>query len=409
MTKTLYETVRRISHVELIGLENNNNNTIKKSPSSLNYLKRETGIDVPDSTPAGYEPENSLRRVSTTAQPSQLQRSGGLRRRSALDRPHSVAKNPTQEKDNKPDDSSTYEPENSLRRTRKSSDQSNPAQGKMKNRRNGLRLDNPILIAAQEPMPEVQNISALRRSNPLDSSDTNSSKEGSPITPRAINRKIFLNSSSIPENEEMSDDCMSATASPRHRRKISLSKFSTDHILQTVIEPTMSPQLSKPRSNLLRSSPSSPCLTNSPTATRKVRRSSQTTPVDIQAATNSIKARRSSLTPLSPISLSNSPTVTRKVRRSSQTTPVDIQAATNSIKARRSSLTPLSPISLSNSSSTASRGKNSTPVKGVPDTPVKARKQIYCEHMNATRYWNWYILNAGYSWQNFNTNSHYGY
>lgn len=306
--------------------------------------------------------------------PTQLRRETGLRRRSALDQPSSMIQNrksaevvPKISETVEPvasTEGTEYEPENSLRR-RKTSDQSKPG-GKERARRNGMVATTPMkptkkpLTSEEVKIPKITEIAS-----PEESSDSGFS-DRSPVSPSpAVLRKQPLSSLSIPEDYAISNGGSLTTASPRHRRRVSYN---------------LPPQMAPNRGPATLPSP----ITDSPKLNRQ-----------------------------SPISTSPT-TPPARVRKTS----VDIQNASKSIKARRSSLSALSQPPTSSVAMSASRKKSSTTTP-VTTTEAKAipsrlkrrrnREESCTSHINAERYWNWYLLHASYSWKNFNNHRLYGY
>lgn len=333
-------------------MNNNNNNyhdpkfshTIHRTSSENHSNGTVLNKGITDSNPSGYEPENSLRRVSAITRPLGLKREGAMRRKSALDRPtslpvHNCVAEPIKEATTSTENvnAANYEPENSLRRVRKVSDQSGQGRGAGRQRRTGA-LVQPTLSKPEintKPSPDI-----ARKERPdvnprityhsaSDSSiqtcvSTDSgchSSDSSPTTPRATVFKQPLFSLSIPEDEALSSEGSTTAPSPRPLRKISKVKMP------------------------LKLDRSSPALFRS-------------------------KSR-------------DSMSAASKMRRASLGTPSPITSEAM-LSPQEGTVTPRSAIK-------------------------KAEIRAQASHINQTRYWDWYLLNASYTWKNFNNHKTYCY
>ena len=313
-----------------------------------------------DTNPAGYEPENSLRRISAAVRPVGLKREGAMRRKSALDRPTSLhipkpAAVPSEPDKNlevtptEDNDVTSYEPENSLRRVRKVSDQSAQGRAGGRQRRTGLvrppsagTLAPPEItttklspgIVRKEILASTTDSTSPRMtiltsdSNCVGSLSTDSgchSGDSSPTTPCSPPFKQPLFTLSIPEDEAVSSEGSTTATSPRPLRKLSKAKNLT----------------------ALKLGGSSPALYRS-------------------------KSRDSMAS-------------AGKTRRSSLTTPSPVAETAGAVMSPQEIATPTS------------------------SAIQKAKLKAQASHINQTRYWDWYLLNASYSWKNFNNHKTYCY
>lgn len=347
------------------GSNDDNNNTVRHSSSEYKLYQLATTPNL-DLDPVGYEPENSLRRITPASRPTQLRRATGIRRRSALDKPSANPIGSEREINiQSPLENSDYEPENSLRRPRKSADSSKITETRRRARR-GTTMVGDSTFPSQNTSITLENekIPLIGEGLIGDwSSDSGFASDGSPGTPRSGMHKLLMKTPSIPEGQELRNDrnpTIQGTPSPRNRRKISFG-----------LPPGSPRSLPRNSSNL------------------------------------QLNGKFPSGSPLlSPSS------GTSKSRRAS----VDVQIACNSIKARRSSLSSPGPLPQNLSSTSLTRTKPSLPnltlaVESPGEKKNNSTRQVTTagRHMNADRYWQWYLLNASYSWQNFNTDSRYCY
>lgn len=299
-------------------------------PINNNTTKQSAVADLTLS-PTGYEPSNSLRRMSSAARPTQLKQDTSKRRRSALDKP-AIIDGLNQELTSS--NALAYEPENSLCRVRKVSDQSQNMQRRSRERRNAVVMDNPThsYIAFKSEENERKNLPvAFSKSH---SSDTLNTYSSSPVVARAAKKPLF--SLSIPEDEQVKNE-HDSSQKPKQTRRISSNR--------------MSPNLS----------------------------------LTIAANTNNSASLAMSRWRQSPVT--SSPTTTKRPTRFS-----------------------LGSLTSNSSSPQLNRFSVASP-ESLDDKPTKKvfRNQSSGRHTNCSRYWNWYVHNASYSWHNFNTDNIYCY
>lgn len=336
--QTIHEVVRRISQVNNPMTSNDGSANIIDSSGirlslasdkpTITETTREEQKPEASALPSGYEPENSLRRVSVATRPTQFKREQGVRRRSALDKPQyqpSIPEIPTTITQK---EQTIYEPENSLRRVRKTSDQTKATLKPSRQRRAGVLPKTTVTRVEAEDKPGVNNVATLARASLATATLSNLnlqliSDSTPPPTPQLATRKLKT-SLNLPLKKDLNSG-QSPVSSPKQIRRISKGRLLSPFKLGSKandVTPPASPRLLRHHSN-------------SPTFNHKMK-TSATAPV---------------MFPVTP----------------------EEPRSTNGNK-------------------------------------VSTKQALgYSSHKNAARYWPWYLLNASYSWKNFNTDSTYCY
>lgn len=382
----IYEAARRLSSVNAPFRPNNNlNNTLQNcSPESPKIIA--PGTDVVGSTPAGYEPENSLRRVSHAAPPMSFKREGGMRRRSALDRPNvlPVVRQVSLEKENQESlqsplsNDSGYEPEDSLHRVKKSSGQTSTVYEPENSLRRTRR-------ASAQPVTnyEPENSLSRRRKHSEQPKHVNTIEEEPQLQTSARKtstadgkqrRPGFIQSQTPPVLSE--SDLMNV----RHRSK---PKFNTSSSSESDSSPGTPKSPARQRHNVL-------SIPEHGEVKRVITAAGSLSPSPKPKRKTSSHRRRVSATKLVLTSPTSSSQANLRLSRTAASSP------SLSLRSQNSSTSLHRAMSAGSPESNNSKSRKTTQREGV-------------SHNNVSRYWEWYLLNASYSWENFNNHKTYCY